>query len=106
MMLDRPYLGPAREQLVEAPLPARRIVGVPEAPGGGPIKHRLDPAPDTTCRLRLRAPDRLQRLDHKPHVDGPHRQFAEHGRDVCAEGVFPLRGMLGVSPAGTVRRYV
>src|SRR6266516_2722870 len=34
MMPDRPHLGSAREQLIEAALPPRRIVSIPKAPGG------------------------------------------------------------------------
>ena len=68
------HLAAVRQELVEMPAPARRVLAFPISPRLRPIEHGLDAAPHPASRLRLRRPDRLQRLQHQPGIDGSNRQ--------------------------------
>src|SRR5262249_25243033 len=54
----------------------------------------------------LFAPHRLQNLHHEAGVDRVDGQIADYRIGVCRESIVPLLPMLGIAPAGFMRRHV
>src|SRR6266540_7132513 len=86
--------------------PTGRVIAIAETPYLGPIENAFYPAPDPPRRFRLRAPGRLDHLDHKCRVDGCNGQVADDRIDVVCERRFPLCLVLAIAPASLVRRDV
>lgn len=85
------------------PLPAGRVLAPPVAVGRGPVQDRLDASSHPASRLRLRCPDRFNGPHHEAGVDALDGQVAERRVGVGVQRRMPLRGVLGVAPAGLVR---
>ena len=103
MVLDPADLGFLRQQVFQVAAPARRVLAGAVAARRRPIEDAFNSAAHPARRFRLHRPYRLDRAQHEPDIDRLHRQAAEHGIDVGIEGRRPLRGVLGVAPAGLVR---
>jgi hypothetical protein len=62
----------------------------------------LSMRPRSRVAVSFGVPDRREHLDHQGGIDIGHRQRADHRRRVGRQGTFPLRHMLGVTPAAPV----
>ena len=106
MVPDLTHLRPPRQEVLQVPPPARRVITLAVAAGGSPIQDRLHPAADTARRLGLGGPDRLQDIHDEARVDLLDRQRSDNRVGVGLESASPLVSMLGVPPAGLVGRDV
>ena len=81
----------------------RRIV-LSIALGDGPLHHRADPLAQSACGFGLVMPDRGE---YRQHVGRGHLGDGERAKmrmRVLLQRGSPLRGVLGVAPAGAVQR--
>jgi hypothetical protein len=89
-----------------ASLPTRWIIYVSESTGGRPIEYGFDTASYSTRRFRLHRPNRLKHPSDVSQLYGANRQFAEYGRGIDRKSSFPLRRVLDVAPASSMRGNV
>src|SRR6267378_8041435 len=83
---DAALLRQGRQQLVEVPLPARRIFAGAVATRLCPIEDVLDPAPKTAGRFGLGGPDRFEDLQDKAGIYVLNRQRADYRPRVGFKG--------------------
>src|SRR5579885_2656250 len=105
-MLGLTDLRALRQEIFQVAAPARRVLAGPVPADLRPIENRLDPTSDPTGGLSFFRPDRLNGFHYEPGIDVRDRKGAEDGIDIGRQGVRPLIRMLGISPAGAVRRDV
>src|SRR6516225_3018715 len=86
--------------------PTRRIFAGTEFTKFRPIEDDLDPAANTARGVGLVLPDRLQAFEHQRRVNVLHGQIADDGMDIAIKRIAPLLPMLGIAPAGLMRRDV
>src|SRR5438067_3785345 len=103
MMLDAADFAAGGQQLVEMTPPPSWVLAVPIALDLGPIQHRLDAATNAARRLRLGRPNRLQDPAHENGVDGLNWEWPDDRLGIGGERCGPLRRVLRVAPAGTMR---
>ncbi len=87
----------ARQDRLKVSTPPGGVV--PAAVPGGPrrIQNTFDTAPQASCRLRLRVPDRAEGAEHHVRAHFRHRNLPQAG-GLVFERLPPLPAVLGVSP--------
>ena len=91
-------LGTGRQQLIQMPPPAGRIVLFEIPPGLRPTQHRLNPSTQPRRGLGLRLPNRFNGLHDEAGVDRRYRQRAKHWPRIGIEARRPLGSVFGVPP--------
>jgi len=86
--------------------PACWVFTLPVFAHRGPIQDALDTTAEPGRGLGLCAPNRLDRLHDEADIDRADREFAENRIGISFKRCRPLLGMIGVRPAGTMRRHI
>jgi len=102
MMLDLAHFCAGRQQLVEMAAPSRGVLALAIATRRCPIEHGFNSPSQPSGRFRLLRPKRLNDLHHEGCVDALDRQGPHDRLGIGLDRGAPLRGVLGVTPAGTM----
>src|SRR6185437_14143216 len=105
-MFDLADTNTRRKQFVEVPAPARRIFAIAKSLHFCPIQDDLDAAANAARCFVLPQPDRLQDAGDQSCVDTVYRKLSDDRMHISLECRRPLRGMLRVLPARTMRNNV
>lgn len=113
MVANLADLGCCGEQVVQMALPARRVLALELTLGFRGVDHGLDATTNTVRCLGLGCPDRLDDPQHQCGVDAADREITDRLAIVvlrrlpvmidAKQSHLPLRDMLRVLPAGSIR---